>query len=488
LLSLVLLALNCLAEKPTPKPQESFAPYWTTEPGWSTELQLKNNLAAAPLTVTPVLRLADGREISLDPVTIASNAVESVDVNATLANRPNPFSGTPMYGSVSFRYTSKHAKNLYAAVMIHRHGEPIGYHVDAWPVYTEPRPGSREGVWWQPREGVQDMLIFSNSSGQQVSGVLSLFNATGKRWSKPLVFAPHQTIRTSIAELLPAAGLTGSYGGIKLELANNAGVVDSLHVLYDETAGFSAMMKMFDRDPAAKLEERTWAGNQQWTTWAPMFALTAPDPALGFPADIKLRPLLFLYNPTAKTVPAAITLAWRSDGGTGKAALPPIQLKPFETQQLDIGSIQKKLGIPDDAHWALVTLAAGTSPDSLIAVAASYDSTLRYGAQTPFSDQLAERWVGGEWQVDTTHNTISAIGNGGNRPTKILLTLHYNQGADKYEVEQTIPAGGQLWLDFGKLIRNNIPDSKGRTMPSNLEHTTSLTSIPAWAATSSKAK
>jgi len=45
---------------------EQHAPYWSSEPGWDTELQLKNNLAAASLTVTPVLRLASGQEIALD--------------------------------------------------------------------------------------------------------------------------------------------------------------------------------------------------------------------------------------------------------------------------------------------------------------------------------------------------------------------------------------------------------------------------------------
>jgi hypothetical protein len=64
------------AEKPSPKPQEVFAPYWTSEPGWDTELQLKNNLASGPLTVTPVLRLASGEEIPIDTVTIPSKRLD----------------------------------------------------------------------------------------------------------------------------------------------------------------------------------------------------------------------------------------------------------------------------------------------------------------------------------------------------------------------------------------------------------------------------
>jgi hypothetical protein len=66
----IVTASAAYAEKPVRNPQESFAPFWTSEPGWDTELQLKNNLSSAPLTVTPVLRLASGEEIPLDAVTI----------------------------------------------------------------------------------------------------------------------------------------------------------------------------------------------------------------------------------------------------------------------------------------------------------------------------------------------------------------------------------------------------------------------------------
>ncbi len=59
---ILLIASLAHANRPTPKPQEVFAPCWIAEPGWETELQLKNNLAAGPLTVTPVLRLASGQE------------------------------------------------------------------------------------------------------------------------------------------------------------------------------------------------------------------------------------------------------------------------------------------------------------------------------------------------------------------------------------------------------------------------------------------
>lgn len=272
----------------------------------------------------------------------------------------------------------------------------------------------------------------------------------------------------SVADLIRAAGLSGAYGGIKLEIPAHASAVDSVHFVYDETAGFSALMNMFFRDPSAKLEERTWAGNKQWTMWAPMLALQSPDPAAGFPSGTVLAPMIFLRNASAKQVSAGITLTWRSDTVKGRVQLPPVSLKPFETRQLNIGPMQKQLGIPADAHWALVTLTSPASPDDLLAVAASYESTGRYGAQTPFSDNLGAYWAGGQWQVDATHNAIVAVTNGGNRATDALLTLHFAGGKKNYEIKQTIQPGDQMWLNLADLIHHSVPDSKGNMLPADI--------------------
>src|ERR1700685_1329721 len=89
--SIFLLALVAItavsaafAVKPSAKPQEVFAPFWTSDPGWETELQLKNNLPSQSLTVTPVLRLASCEEIALDPVTLATNVSTPLEINQAL--------------------------------------------------------------------------------------------------------------------------------------------------------------------------------------------------------------------------------------------------------------------------------------------------------------------------------------------------------------------------------------------------------------------
>jgi len=168
------------AAQPTPKPQESFAPYWTAEAGWDTELQMRNNLAAGALTVTPVLRLSDGKEIPLDPITISSRGAASILVSEALVKRaPGLLNQPGSFGSVAFRHTALHARNLAAVAAVHMHGQPIGYHFDAYPVSRDQTGGSLEGIWWQRNPGVKDILVISNSSDKTISGDLHLSDASG---------------------------------------------------------------------------------------------------------------------------------------------------------------------------------------------------------------------------------------------------------------------------------------------------------------------
>jgi len=105
---------------------------------------------------------------------------------------------------------------------------------------------------------------------------------------------------------------------------------------------------------------------------------------------------------------------------------------------------------------------------SKLSVAASYDSTLRYGAQTPFSDQLTFEWEGGMWKFDAFHDSIITAGNGGTQPVTAAFRIFYNQGKQSYELDQTLQPDDQMWIDIGKLIREQTPDKNGNTLPPTL--------------------
>jgi len=244
--------------QPDPGDQEQILAYWTSETGWNSELQLRNNALSQDLTVTPVLRLADGAETSLAPVTIKPQEVKSVDIEAAVAAASAP-QLVGAYGSVVLRFRSPSPAVLYAALMVHRMGHPIAFHIDAVGESQEFQAGSREGVWWLPKDTTSDFLVLTNQGANLIPLVLSLYDSTGKESKQNLLLGPLQSSRYSVRKLVQAAGLTGSYGGIKVSAAAHMGSLDTVHFLFDETAGFSAILKMFDYDPNTKLKERDHA-------------------------------------------------------------------------------------------------------------------------------------------------------------------------------------------------------------------------------------
>lgn len=446
--------------------QQQFLSYWSTETGWRTELQLRNNQVGHILTVTPVLRTADGTETPLFPIVVQPQEVKTVDVATAIGTSAPQLIGT--YGSLALRYSAPSQINLYAVSMVMGVGHSIAFHIDATGEDKAENVGGSEGIWWLPNGTANDYLVLMNQGQNPLQLGLSLFDASGKASTQSLTLPPRGMNRLSVRQLVTAAKLAGSYGGIKISAANHAGSLDTLHVLFDQEAGFSAVMKMFFYDPRTQLKERDYAKTGQWTLRAPMLALSSPDPALAFPVGTLLQPQLFVRNVTSKPIDASLAFNWRSDTASGKSPGPALHLIPYETRRIDVAALQDGKTLPQTAQWASVTMATSGLPDEVVAVAASYDQSLHYGTQTPFSDQLAGHWVGGQWHYDPQHDSIITAGNGGSKPTQAAFTIFYNQGTQKYQLEQTLQPGEQMWMDIGKLIRENVPDKNGITLPADL--------------------
>jgi hypothetical protein len=449
------------AHAPVPQSYEQYAVYWTAEAGWKTEIHLRNNLPAQALTVTPVLRATDGTERALPNVTISPNDLADVDVVAAITSAAPQLEGE--YGSLVLRYTAPVERALSAAVMIQLPGTPIEVHLDAFPKAPRAMTGGREGIWWLARESVTDWLVLANTSGSSLTALLTLYEFDGKSLRKKLTLGPRQTTRLSVLSLVKQGGLVGSFGGISIDAGPRAADFDSAHFMYDEANGFLALMKMFDRDSDAAVGQRSLT-NLQWTIRAPMLPLTSPDPALGLPAGTTLKPAVFLRNASSNAYTAKVTFNWRWDKITGKRML-AVPLQPHATARLDVAALQAKGTIPASAQWAYVNITAPIKPDDLLAVATSFDSTLRIGAQTPFTDQTANHWAGAMWEVDPNHDTLIAVGNAGDTALRARITFYYDSGQSKYLLERTLAPDEQAWIDVNQLITNQIPDVKGKTIP-----------------------
>ncbi len=440
--------------------------YWTAEATWHSELQLRNNSPAADLTVTPSLRAADGTETRLATVTIHPQEVASIPLHealAQVANRP-----ASEYGSVVLRYRSFSARVLYAALMVHREARSIAFHIDGVGQLESDGDAYRQGIWWLPNSALHDYLVLSNEGGEGIPLRVTVYDAQGRSYEKPLTLLPRETTRLSVRDLLQAGGLSGLYGGIQVHALEHARALDTLHFTFDENVGFAAMLKMFDHDPAATIAQRDFAKQSAWILRAPTLALAHSDPALALPSGTVLRPRLLLRNAAGTPVTAGIVFNWRSATHTGQTVGPVLRLAPYETRMVDVFTLSSTQSPPDEANWSSVTITTSSKPDEVVAVAASYDESLRYGAQTPFSDQLSSRWEGGEWQADAMHDSITTVGNGGTKPMRAAFTLYYDQGRSRYDLEKDLAPNEQMWVDIGALIRGQAPDVHGKVLPPNL--------------------
>jgi hypothetical protein len=242
---------------------------------------------------------------------------------------------------------------------------------------------------------------------------LRLSEASGENHGFSVTLAPGQSQRINIREELGATA-PWAFGGLSLSVTKD-GALTASEIVFDEVTGLAAVMKLFDRDADGKVSSHLLR--------APMMALSQPDPSLAFPPETILIPRIFLRNAGSTPLDISALTNWRRETGSGKFGR------------------------------------------DLVAVAASYDKNGRYGLQTPFAEGTNRLFKGSMWHVDGTHNTLITTGNGGLEPTKAQVTLFYNSGQGKYRLEQLLPPGQQIWLDLGQLIRNQVPDSDGKTVP-----------------------
>jgi hypothetical protein len=441
----------------TASQQELFAPYWTLEPGWNTELEMRNNVPWHDLRVTPVLRTAGGEEVPLTPVNLKPEEIVSVNLlEAVNTARPALLGAAGAYGSVVFRFQGTAPGNGFAAAMVRREGHPIEFHFDA----EGGGSSAAEGMWWLPSETSTAYLILSNPTNEPVTGKLVLFETSGTSHVISLAIGPRQSLRKNIHELLPAAA-NGDFGGLSLS-SEQPGGLSATEIVFDEVTGLSTIMKLFDRQSFAEIDK---VDNR--VLRAPMMALNQPDPGLGFPAGTALEPKIFLRNAGSLAAMISPGIHWRSENASGTLALPQIKLLPGQMKILNLAELQKTGQIPSAAEWATVNLGHTGRSGDLVAVAMSYDKSSRYGLQTPFSEIMNRLFKGSMWHVDSSHNTLMTTGNGGAEPTRAQVTLFYNGGQSKYRVEKLLAPGQQIWLNLAEVLRNQVPDSDGKTIPAD---------------------
>jgi hypothetical protein len=463
-LLLVVVLASGLACAQQSQEQELIVPYWTIEPGWNTEFEVRNNRRDRAVSVTTSLRLASGREVRLAAVSIEPGESKpiSLALSATTIAGAN-VEGSPMFGSAILRFEGNHTANVFSAAIVRRVGRPIAFHFDALPRELTSLRGTRETVWILPTLTATTYVVATNVSATQAVLTFVVSSADGRSAVVKKETAPSQSVRISVREVLGELG-TNAAGSVSVSTSGSRPDFIVSAYAFDEAVGFSAISKVFERDPAEQVEEITLR--------APMLALRHPAVSLNFPAGTELKPRILIKNASSNTIAPEIVVRWSGAQGSGVSAIPNKALAPGELVALSVLD-EAKPQIPAEATWAGVTLRYTGRHGDIVPIAASYDESGHYGTQTPFSAAVAAAWEGGMWHAGgPNENTVITVGNGGNEDAIALLTLNFARGKEKYEIEQQLGPGEQMWVDIGERIRNQVPDRNGKLLPPDISHGT----------------
>lgn len=194
---------DALNSKPFPPAtdQELINPYWTTDTGWKTELQLRHNQQSRSLTVAPALRRPDGRETSLTSINVKTQEAKSIYLDSAIGISVPQLVGT---GSVVVRYHPASPTNIYAVSMVGAVGLSTAFHLGC--------QGRISPSDWQPRrhlvaaERLGQRLPTGESGGHRLELDLSLSDALGKASIQKLVLEPVPQIAFRFAISWPRQG------------------------------------------------------------------------------------------------------------------------------------------------------------------------------------------------------------------------------------------------------------------------------------------
>jgi hypothetical protein len=119
----------------------TFAPYWSTEAGFISTLEMKNLRVDEPLTVTPVLYPLGGRQTELDPITLDPSETRVLNINEALAARGE--TATVGAAELRYRHTTEGVFGAHLTVLNRAQSLISVFSFQA------PQPTRKlEGVWW----------------------------------------------------------------------------------------------------------------------------------------------------------------------------------------------------------------------------------------------------------------------------------------------------------------------------------------------------
>lgn len=435
--------------------------FWRTDHTFEATMHIKNELLDAPLSVTPILFMADGTEFDLTPTTVGASQVSDVDINAALASAPPDVrSHVSDFGSASLRFEHKWTpvsgmiedvdklrSLVYQAPLQHVMGSDPGHQ-------------TVEGLWWKHDAGVGGFIGLSNATTSQLNVFVQVSDSNGSGGPQhKFSLAPRQTQLVQLSDL-DATEKGDNLGGVTISFDGQIGDLLLSGGLENSAEGFSAPI-MF------RSVRQSQAQDQTLTYASTGIMVGTPDPMMGFPARVSFQPFTILRNADSKPISVQPTLLYTNSTGTKEIDTPAVSLGPHHAGKMDVASILAANGLANLNGNIDLQFTYKGNPGALLIATGSVDQTGTY---------VFDVWARGVaksrgqkipyWQNSNGNDSMISILNPTTTAENLLLTIYYSGGS--YKLPFHLDPHASTMVDIGMLAAEQTPDKDGHVFPTEV--------------------
>ena len=449
-------------------PQELAGGFWRTDHDFKPTLQITNVLSIAPLTVTPVLYMADGTSYSLGPYKLAVSGVVAIDLRAALEEAPAAVvPHVSDHGSVRIEYEWHWANAITASVQNIDAPRSLNFTFELRtpPAATNPNSTTgvkqekhagtshsdhdrvkeviEEGLWWKRDPGVEGFVALTNISANAVPLSLELLGRHGEVSArKRLVLGPEITQVLQLSDLDPQKLIHANAGGIRMQYRGTTHDLVVVGGLENGNEGYSANI------PFGVLADKPNPANPVSVSAAGIM-VGAPDPMMMFPAGTVFIPYVALRNTSNRTLLVSSSISFM-EGSTAKTvADAPIKLRAGESREVNANDLLARAGLAN--FNGIVTLGFSFNGDGndLLLATGSVDQKGTYvlPVEATGNGESESKWLK-YWSVANGDDTMISLFNPADKPEDLQMTLFFMDG--QYKVPIHLDPKGSTMLMLGE--------------------------------------
>jgi hypothetical protein len=432
------------------------APYWTTEDGFVSTIEMKNNRVDTSLTITPVLYPLHGQKLTLDPVLLKPSESRLLNINKALGKKGKGNTS----GAVEILYTHTTPGAFGANLTVLNEAQSLIYNFK----FQRPDETSRlEGLWWFLDKDTDGFTAMQNVSDKEIKVTPTLYVREQPYQLNAIRLRAHETEVIHLRQELRKLGLgNATDGGIQLASSNLSALVAG-GGLMNSSRGFSAPLRMEDPQMLAMHVERL--GKTLHAINVPI-GMDMPDMGMGLPAGSLLNPIMSLRNVSDKAIRVQPVFKYEIGGAANSFTLPEVELRPQQSKRVELLPYWHSGQIPEMVSWGSLEINYTGKAGSLIAAVSSIDETGTYVFDAKIENRLAAGFLGDYWSVEGDNDTAITIKNITDAPATCQLNLQYDRGTKSYQMlPLTLQAGEARMIDLKHLQMENAPGINGELFP-----------------------